>query len=117
MQPLKKIVAIGPEGTGKSSLCEMLASHYNACWCPEYAREYLLKYGTNYSYNDLEVIAKGQINLEAAFIQKAEQSTVNGQRSTVNRPLLFIDTDMYVMKVWCEYVFGKCHHLILEEPL
>ena len=58
MQPLKKIVAIGPEGTGKSSLCEMLASHYNACWCPEYAREYLLKYGTNYSYNDLEVIGR-----------------------------------------------------------
>ena len=22
---------------------------------------------------------------------------------------------MYVMKVWCEYVFGKCHPFILEE--
>jgi nicotinamide riboside kinase len=22
---------------------------------------------------------------------------------------------MYVMKVWCEYVFGKCHTFILEE--
>ena len=27
---------------------------------------------------------------------------------------LFIDTDMYVMKVWCEYVFGKCHQFILD---
>ena len=22
---------------------------------------------------------------------------------------------MYVMKVWCEYVFGKCHQFILDE--
>jgi len=29
--------------------------------------------------------------------------------------MLFIDTDMYVMKVWCEYVFGKCHQFILDE--
>ena len=30
-------------------------------------------------------------------------------------PLLFIDTDMYVMKVWCEFVFGECHKWILEK--
>lgn len=29
--------------------------------------------------------------------------------------MLFIDTDMYVMKVWCEYVFGKCHPYILNQ--
>ena len=32
-----------------------------------------------------------------------------------NKPVLFIDTDMYVMKVWCEYVFNKCHKFILDE--
>lgn len=120
MQQLKKIVAIGPESTGKSTLCEILAAHYNTLWCPEYAREYLLKHGTNYSFNDLETIARGQVRIEETFSLK--MSTVNrqpltdyGQRSTVNGQLLFIDTDMYVMKVWCEYVFGKCHHFILEE--
>jgi nicotinamide riboside kinase len=35
--------------------------------------------------------------------------------TTHHSPLLFIDTDMYVMKVWCEYVFGKCHLFILDE--
>jgi nicotinamide riboside kinase len=29
--------------------------------------------------------------------------------------LIFIDTDMYVMKFWCEFVFGKCHKWILEQ--
>ncbi len=28
---------------------------------------------------------------------------------------LFIDTDMYVMKVWSEFVFGKCHRFILDQ--
>jgi len=27
----------------------------------------------------------------------------------------FIDTDMYVMKVWCEFVFQNCHLWILDQ--
>ena len=102
---LKKIVIIGPESTGKSTLCKLLAQHYHAIWCPEYAREYLLKNGTNYSYNDLYIIAKGQIALEEDYISKTQNT---------NNQFLFLDTDMYVMKVWCEYVFEKCHPFILE---
>jgi len=63
-QQINKIVVVGPESTGKSTLCRQLASHYQSMWCPEYAREYLLKNGTNYSYEDLLDIAKGQIALE-----------------------------------------------------
>lgn len=115
---LKKIVIIGPESTGKSTLCELLAQHYNTQWCPEFAREYLLTHGTNYSYDDLLYIAKGQLAMEDEYMQ----STVDGPQSTVNSPLtiyhspfLFIDTEMYVMKVWCEFVFGKCHRWVLDQ--
>lgn len=101
---LKKIAIIGPESTGKSTLCELLAQHYNAQWCPEFAREYLLTYGMNYTYDDLLSIAKGQIAIEEEYIQMGKNSS-----------LLFIDTDMYVMKVWCEFVFGKCHRFILDQ--
>lgn len=101
---LKKIVVIGPESTGKSTLCEQLAAHYKTSWCPEYAREYLLTHGKKYDYDDLLAIAKGQINLEDKFASKAGSS----------QPL-FIDTDMYVMKVWSEFVFGKCHRYILDQ--
>jgi len=133
MNELKKIVIIGPESTGKSTLCKQLAQHYNTLWCPEFAREYLLKNGMDYSYDDLLLIAKGQVALEEEYIS----SMVNGQWSILvhddpkNRsntstdkhspltihhsPLLFIDTDMYVLKVWCEFVFGKCHRFILDQ--
>ena len=101
----KKIVVIGPESTGKSTLCAQLAEYYKTLWCPEYAREYLETRGKNYTYNDLLTIAKGQIDLEEKML-----STVDSRLSTV-----FIDTDMYVMKVWCEFAFGKCHSWILNQ--
>jgi NadR type nicotinamide-nucleotide adenylyltransferase len=103
---LKKIVVIGPESTGKSTLCEQLAKYYETLWCPEYAREYLLKYGKKYSYDDLLTIAKGQIALEDKYVEQALNEKLHP---------LFIDTDMYVTKVWCDFVFGKCHHYVLNQ--
>ncbi|MBS1577467.1 MAG: ATP-binding protein [Bacteroidetes bacterium] len=122
---MKKIVIIGPESTGKSTLCEQLAAHYNTLWCPEYAREYLLKHGTNYSFEDLLTIAKGQLALEEKYIEsvlsiRESEIKINGLQNADSRfrtqdSLLFIDTDMYVMKVWCEFVFGSCHRFILDQ--
>ncbi len=106
----RKIVVIGPESTGKSTLCQQLAEHYNTTWCPEYAREYLLKHGMDYSYDDLLTIAKGQIALEEKSL-----SYLKSLQSSRKSRLFFIDTDMYVMKVWCEFVFGKCHPFIIDE--
>ncbi|MFT3826206.1 MAG: ATP-binding protein [Chitinophagaceae bacterium] len=102
---LKKIVVIGPESTGKSTLCQQLATHFNTTWVPEYARAYLTEYGTTYTYDDLLKIAHGQVEQEDKIAQEA---------TSTSSPLLFIDTDLYVMKVWSEFVFGKCHQWILD---
>jgi len=109
---LKKIVVIGPESTGKSFLCEQLARHYNTVWVKEYAREYLLKNGTDYTFEALLDIAKGQVAEEESGIGNWEAANLKPQTS--NLKPLFIDTDMYVMKVWSEFVFDKCHHWILN---
>ena len=103
---IKKIVILGPESTGKSTLCEALAKHYEVLWCPEYARQYLSEHGTKYTYDDLSTIAKGQLTLEDRFVQN---SIVKGHDKII------IDTDMHVMKVWCEYVFNNAPTFILEE--
>ncbi|MDQ6756620.1 MAG: ATP-binding protein [Bacteroidota bacterium] len=105
MGELKKIVVIGPESTGKSTLCVQLAEHYQTLWCAEYAREYLESKGKDYSYDDLLIIAKGQIDSEEKTLSKAD----------CRQSAVFIDTDMQVMKVWCEFAFGKCHSWILNQ--
>src|SRR5882724_8109250 len=101
MPPLKKIVVIGPESTGKSTLCEGLAAHYHTDWVPEYAREYLLAHGMDYRYEDLLTIARGQVALEEERAE-AGQAPEDRGAPTVRRghwsdgrePLLFVDTDL-----------------------
>jgi NadR type nicotinamide-nucleotide adenylyltransferase len=117
METIKKFVVIGPESTGKSTLCSQLAEHYHTTWVPEYAREYLEKNGMDYSYEDLLIIAKRQIELEESFGKlrlNSQLTTHSSQLTTHSSELLIIDTDMYVMKVWCEYVFDKCHNWVLN---
>jgi len=94
-------------------------------WCPEFAREYLLTHGKTYDFEDLLDIAKGQLALEDEYTAMVksqwakvdEQLSINPHILETSRhaPMLFIDTDMYVMKVWCEYVFGRCHQFILDQ--
>jgi NadR type nicotinamide-nucleotide adenylyltransferase len=114
MRPIQKIVVLGPESTGKSTLCAALAAHYQTIWTPEYARQYLSEYGTKYTYDDLLTIAKGQIKNEEKSIQLLEQNNADNISQATTKKLI-VDTDMYVMKVWCEYVFNNCHHYILEQ--
>ena len=103
MQKLKKVVIIGPESTGKSTLAGQLANHYQTVWCPEFAREYLHQHGKEYTYEDLLKIAMGQVALEDSMMSAATNN------------FYFIDTDMHVMKVWCEVAFQDCHKWILEQ--
>lgn len=123
---IRKIVIVGPESTGKSTLCEELAQEFHTEWCPEFARFFLLENGTQYTFDQLLEIARGQLALEEEYTRKIEQKWswsaqencwINSHDliTSIQPPTLFIDTDMYVMKVWCEYVFGRCHPFILEQ--
>lgn len=93
---------IGPESTGKSTLATDLAAHFGEPWVPEFAREYLEKLNREYQFEDLSEIGKGQIRLEDELALGANK-------------LLFVDTDLRVIKVWSEHKFDKVHNWILEE--
>jgi nicotinamide riboside kinase len=73
---------------------------------PEYAREYLETHGMDYAFADLLTIARGQLALEDRLAASAEAAGFE---------LVFVDTDMYVMKVWSEFVFGRCDPWILNQ--
>ncbi len=96
-----KIAITGPESTGKTQLAIDLAKHYNTVWVSEYAREYIDKLNRPYLFDDIEVIAKGQIELEKDGLIKANK-------------FLFCDTDILVTKVWSDFVFHKCSPWIDE---
>lgn len=99
---IKKISITGPESTGKSWLCEKLAKKYNTIWVPEYAREYLNKLDRKYKFDDIEIIAKKQLEIENSLLEKANK-------------YIFVDTDFLVTKIWSEFVFNKCSKWITEK--
>lgn len=102
MNNKRKIVVIGPESTGKSTLSEALSKELNTLWVPEYAREYLNELNRIYEQHDLLEIAKGQMQSEDELFVQANE-------------LLICDTDLNVIKVWSEHKYGNCDRWILEQ--
>ncbi|WP_396636576.1 AAA family ATPase [Maribacter sp. R77961] len=106
---LLKIVLFGPESTGKTTLSEQLARHYNTVWVPEYAREYLQQKWNNERKtcepHDLLPIAAGQMQLENSLIKKATE-------------ILICDTDLLETKVYSEaYYIGDCDPILEKHAL
>jgi len=104
-----KVVLFGPESTGKTTLSEKLARHYNTVWVPEYAREYLQDKWNNERKTcepkDLLPIAEGQIRLENELATKVTD-------------LLICDTDLLETKVYSEaYYLGFCDPILEKYAL
>ncbi|MBL7766089.1 MAG: ATP-binding protein [Chitinophagaceae bacterium] len=97
-----KIVVIGGESTGKSTLCDQLSKSLNCPWVAEFAREYLEEIGRPYQQQDLVEIAKGQLTHEDEACSLASK-------------ILICDTDLNVIKVWSEHCYGTCHPFILNQ--
>lgn len=102
MQTPKRILILGPESTGKSTLAEDLSNRFGEPWVPEFAREYLEKISRPYQYEDLVKIGEGQVALEDKLAEKAEN-------------YLFCDTDLRVIHIWSQHRFGKTDEWVLDE--
>ncbi len=95
-----KIVLFGPESTGKTTLAKQLSEYYKEPWVPEYMRVFLEKKWEisqkGIEKDDVLVIAEGQIDEENVLSAKAEK-------------LLFLDTNLLEIKIYCEYYYnGFC---------
>lgn len=101
-----KVVLFGPESTGKTTLSNQLARHYNTVWVPEYARDYLQNKWNNKrktcENSDLIPIAIGQMKLENELAKKADK-------------VLICDTDLLETKVYSEEFYGGFVNPDLEE--
>jgi HTH-type transcriptional repressor of NAD biosynthesis genes len=90
---VKKIAIVGTESTGKTTLAQHLAEHYNTVWCPETARD--LNIGsTNFSMDDLQLIA-------------TEHAKNIIKHTRLANKLLFIDTDLLITKGYAQYAFNQ----------
>jgi NadR type nicotinamide-nucleotide adenylyltransferase len=97
-----KIAVVGPESTGKSTMSEYLAKHYNTVWVPEFAREYCEKLTEPPTWQDEINMFYGQLALEKEIMPLANK-------------LLICDTTFITVKIWSDYTFGKSPQEVLDE--
>jgi len=94
--PVLKVCLIGADSTGKTTLAERLAKHYETEWVPEYARELIEAQGGQFTFDDMINIVEGQLVAEARHALNAKE-------------LMFCDGSPLANCVWSERYFGKCH--------
>lgn len=95
----KRVVLVGAESTGKSTMAEALAREFGTAWVPEHGRWYWegrrhLEDQT-WSSDELRRIAAAQRRLEDDLARRA----VNG--------ILFVDTDALMTAVWHERYLAR----------
>ncbi len=89
-----RIAITGPESSGKTTLARQLAERFNGKYIPEYAREYVETLNRHYTWEDVEVVAKTQVDQYQLTKSDSQQ-------------LFFFDTWLIITKVWFNWVFGK----------
>lgn len=101
IQAVRRIVITGPESSGKTTLCRLLAMHFGVPWAAEQARGYLDALGRNYVEADLLTIARAQLEAEEAVLRDAPS-------------MLLCDTDLITLRIWGEEKFGRSDPWIVE---
>jgi HTH-type transcriptional repressor of NAD biosynthesis genes len=99
---LIRVVLTGSESTGKTTLAERLAAHYNVDWVPEFVRDFAARKGTPIEFSDHGAIARGQIELEDHYASRGGR-------------LLVQDTDLVSTVIYCEHYFGRVPKWIEDE--
>jgi NadR type nicotinamide-nucleotide adenylyltransferase len=103
MHDVKRIAIFGTESTGKTSLAERLAAHFNEPWSREFAREFWDAHDGRISAVDLDAIGRGQM---------ANEETAAAQAKRV----VFCDTELVTCTLWNDALFpGACPAWVRDE--
>jgi HTH-type transcriptional regulator, transcriptional repressor of NAD biosynthesis genes len=98
---VKRVVIVGAESTGKTTLAQKLAQHFHTVWVPEYGREYTeanvgrdAVFGYQWKTEEFVHIARRQVELEEEFAERATR-------------VLICDTDALATAIWHERYMGS----------
>ncbi|NNG19234.1 AAA family ATPase [Naumannella sp. ID2617S] len=101
----RRVVVLGAESTGSTTLARALAEHYRVPWVPEFGREWTVTrpggVSAPWRTQDFDLIA----------IEHQRQETEAMRRTP--RPLVISDTDVLATTVWHERYLGEPSRTVL----
>ena len=90
-----RVAILGAESTGKTTLAERLAKHFDTSWVPEFGRAYCEGRDVHgLTLDDFDAIARGQILAEEAAAREANR-------------VLICDTDVRTTATWSDLIRGS----------
>lgn len=104
---MKRVVLIGPECSGKTTLAAFLAARFDAPWTPEAARRYAETSATPLSVHTVGPIALLSMALEDEAVAAARADAPAAVR-TSSPALLIRDTDLVSTVVYSYHYYGLC---------
>jgi len=96
-----KVVILGTESTGKTTLIEKLSKHYNCSSVKETGRD-LIADSNSFNFDNLLFVA-------------SEHAKRIDKISVGSSPLIIIDTDIHITKSYAKFTFGK--HLEVDDKI
>jgi NadR type nicotinamide-nucleotide adenylyltransferase len=94
---MTRVVILGAESTGKTTLAIALAEHYQTTWVPEFGRLYTearRPRGELWRSDEFTFIATEQVRMEDALARSANR-------------VLICDTDAFATAIWHERYLGQ----------
>jgi NadR type nicotinamide-nucleotide adenylyltransferase len=96
-----RVVLLGAESTGKTTLCRALAAAYNTAWVPEYGRELTEEKMGALTFADHLHIAQRHRELEDEWAARAHR-------------FLFVDTNAITTALYSYYYYQRCDPALLQ---
>ncbi|HKK18365.1 MAG TPA: ATP-binding protein [Opitutales bacterium] len=91
---MQRVVITGAECTGKTTLAAALSGYYGEPWTPEFVRQYVDTIDRELAREDLEPIARGQLEQEDRALDQAKQFVLH-------------DTNLLSSILYANHYFGE----------
>ncbi|MEW2330341.1 AAA family ATPase [Micromonospora chersina] len=110
---VRRVVVVGAESTGTTTMAEALAAHYGTAWVPEYGREL-----TERKLAGLRGVRPDATVFDVTWDRDdflavvREQQAAEDAAARVSGPLLFCDTDARATAIWEERYLGSSSEVV-----
>jgi HTH-type transcriptional regulator, transcriptional repressor of NAD biosynthesis genes len=109
-----RIVVVGAESTGTTTLSEALAAHYQAPWVPEHGRLHTEeKFQAAQSFGN-HVRVEDLVWTVGDFVDVAVRQARAEDDAAGSGPILVCDNDAWAATVWCERYLGCAYPQVAE---